>query len=242
MKIKTAFSLILLCLAALATLGQTVIITPRKTLYRRPKPIQSFKKTFTIRRPVAKAANPGLSRKITAAIDPIRVLDIDLKGEIGEYQWLEEADYKVLYNRNGILSISEWMEGTAAYPDGVTKYVNVDLAAGRRLAVTDVFQDLRRLAAMIKKEQAAEIKASIEEMKKDPESADVDPAQLFVDADFKPEDIKEFSISEKGVTFYYDYGFPHAIEALQPTGEYIYTWQQLEPYIRRDGLLARFVR
>jgi hypothetical protein len=242
MKITLALSLILLWLIAPAALGQTVVITPRKTVYTRPKPIQSFKRTFTIRRPIAKAATPVLSRKITAAIDPIRVLDIDLKGEIGEYQWLEEADYKVLYNRNGILSISEWMEGTAAYPDGVTKYVNIDLAAGRRLATADIFQDLRSLAAMIKKKQAAEVKASIEQMKKDPENSDVDPGQLFAEIDFKSEDIKEFSVSEKGITFYYDYGFPHAIEALQPTGEFFFTWLQLKPYIRRDGLLARFLR
>src|SRR5690348_5204265 len=68
--------------------AQTVVITPRKTVYRRPKPQIDFKKTFTVRRPLAKAANPALSRAITTAISPEKVLDLNIREEMGEYQWL----------------------------------------------------------------------------------------------------------------------------------------------------------
>ena len=66
--------------------------------------------------------------------------------------------------------------------------------------------------------------------------------QLFSETNFTTADFKEFSVNDKGVTFYYDYGFPHVLEALQPSGEFMLDWRTLKPFIRRDGLLGRFVR
>ena len=221
--------------------AQSAVITPKKTVYRRPKPIADFKRTFTVRRPVAKVASPAVSRAITAAISPESVLGLKLKDELGEYQWLEEADYEILYNRNGVLSIRSWMTGTAAYPDDVTKYCVVDLRSGRRVQPAIAFSDLPGLAAMVKKAQQAEIRKAIADLKKDPEYKDIDPAELFTESDLKAGDLKEFSVSAKGVTFYYDYGFPHVIKALQPDGEYFFPWSQLRRFIRPGSLLARFV-
>ena len=53
--------------------------------------------------------------------------------------------------------------------------------------------------------------------------------------------LDEFSISDKGVTFLYDYGFPHAIQALEPDGRYFFTWAQMKQHIKRGGLLAKFI-
>ena len=66
--------------------------------------------------------------------------------------------------------------------------------------------------------------------------------QDLFDADLDKEDLDQFSLSDKGVTFIYDYGFPHAIEALQPDGRFFLSWAKLRPFIKRDGLLARFIR
>src|SRR5437868_6889719 len=108
----TAFALLII---ADCTFAQTVVVTPKKTTYRRPKPMYSSKRTFTIRRPIVKASTPQLSKSITAAISPEKVLEINMKDEMSDSQWLEEADYKVIFDRNGILSINIWMVGTAAY-------------------------------------------------------------------------------------------------------------------------------
>jgi hypothetical protein len=221
--------------------GQNVVITPKKVVYTRPKPTEDFKKTFTVRRPNAQAATPALSRKITAAISPEAVLQLNIKEELGEYQWLEEADYEIIYNQNSLLTVRLWMTGTAAYPDDVTKYVVVDTRTGTRVRPADAFQNLAGLAGMAKKAQKAEIRKSIEEMKKDPENKDADPGELFTESDFKVADLKEFSVNPRGIKFYYNYGFPHVLKALQPPGEYFFTWNQLKPFIRPDGLLARFV-
>jgi hypothetical protein len=233
---------LVVCITCAAVNAQTVVITPQKVVYRRPKPTESFKRTFTVRRPIAKAPTSVLSKKITAAISPESVLDLNIKDEMREYQWLEQADYKVIYNQNGILTINLWMEGTAAYPDSVSKYVVVDTAAGRKLLPQDIFTNINGLASTVKKIQATEVKRSIAEMKKDPENKDVEPEQLFSDTNFTTDDLKTFSVDVRGVTFHYNYGFPHVIQALQPDGEYFLSWAQLKPYIRRDGLLARFIR
>jgi hypothetical protein len=53
-------------------------------------------------------------------------------------------------------------------------------------------------------------------------------------------DLNEFSVSDKGVTFLFDAGFPHAIQALQPEGEYFFSYAEIRPYIKRDGPLSVF--
>jgi hypothetical protein len=239
MKLRTVLLTLMVALASSAAVAQTVTIIPKKTIHRRPKPQVDFKKTFSIRSPIAKASTPALSQKITASISPIKVLEINLKEEIGEYQWLEEADYKILFNQQGVLCVELWMTGTAAYPDSVTKTVVVDITKGARLGVTDVLKDLEKLVPLVKKKQRAEITAATKEMKSDP---DAKPEELFSETNFTVEDFKDFAIDATGVTFMYDYGFPHVLEALQPEGKYHFAWAELKPFIRSDGLLARFVR
>jgi hypothetical protein len=235
-----SIALVLMTVSA-AIIAQSVTIVPKRTVYRRPKPMVDFKKTFVIRRPVARVKDAALARKITTAISPESVLGLKVSEELGEYQWLEQADYKVLYNDKGVLCIESWMEGTAAYPDSVTHRVVVDARTGRKATAAQSFTFGPGLISRLKKMQRAEIDRSVAEMKKDPENRDVDPAELFAEADLRGEDLTDFSVSQKGVTFYYDYGFPHVLQALQPPGEYFVAWAKLKPYIRPGSLLERFV-
>ena len=239
MKLRSILVGIVIGLLSAAVFSQTVVIAPKKTIHRRPKPQHDFKKTFTVRRPVAKAATPALSRKITTAISPEKVLELNIREEMNEYQWLEESDYKVLFNQNGVLAVELWMVGTAAYPDSVTKRVVINVATGDVVRPADVFQNLPTLAGLVKKAQEAEVAAATKEMKSDP---DARPEELFSETNFTVKDFDQFSVNAKGVTFYYQYGFPHVLEALQPSGEYHFSWTQIKPFIRSDGLLARFVR
>ena len=219
--------------------AQSVVITPRKVMHRRAKPLHEHKATFTVRRPIAKAATPALSRRITAAISPEKVLDLNIREELTENQWLEEADYKILFNQNGVLCVEEWMTGTAAYPDGITRRVVVDIATGFAVAPTDVLKDLTEFAVLVKKKQTAEIAAARAEMKSEP---DARPDDLFSETNFTVQDFKQFSIDSKGVTIYYDYGFPHVVEAWEPAGEFRFSWAEIKPFVRTESLLARFVR
>jgi hypothetical protein len=82
----------------------------------------------------------------------------------------------------------------------------------------------------------------IVEIKKDPDMKETDPASLFESTNFTVADLNEFSVGDNGVSFIYDYGFPHVIQALQPGGSYFFTWTQLKPYIKPGGLLSRIAR
>ena len=242
MKLRTLLIFaIALSAAAIPAFSQQVTVTGRKQTYTRPKPLSAYKKTFTIRRPVVKAATPALSRKISAAIDPAKVLDIRIQEEVTESQWLSEADFEVVFNDRGVLTVMLWMEGSGAYSDGVTKYAVVDVEKGVRLTPTDVFTDLDGLLAAIKKKQDAEVAEAIKTIKANPEFGDGDPKQLFEYTDFKAEDLNNFAVDMAGVAFFYDYGFPNVLKALEPAGELRLSWAEIKPFIRKDGLLARIV-
>lgn len=224
--------------------AQTVTITGQKKVYTRAKPIIGFKKTFTIRRPVARAATPALSRKITAAIDPVNVLGINIREELTEIQWLSEADFQEVFNEQGVLTMELWMEGSAAYTDGVTKYVVVDVASGNRLKPSDVFTDIPGLIAAVKKKQDAEVEEAIKTIKANAEfaAAEGDAKQLFEYTAFEEKNLENFAVDRAGVAFFYDYGFPNAVKALEPEGELRLSWSEVKPFIKPGGLLARFIR
>ena len=243
MKIK--FFLIIPAVAIFCTgvNAQSVVITGKKVTYKRPKPMADYKKSFEINYPKIKAATPALSKKIEAAISYQSVLGLKLNEELNTYQWLETADYEVLYNKNGVLSISLFMEGSGAYPSSTTKYVVVDLRTGLRATPAMAFTNTARLLSLVKKAKEKEIAEAIVEIKKDKANDDYPPDEYFKDSyKYYPVKLNEFSVSEKGVMFHYDYGFPHVILALQPPGEFFYTWTQLKPYIKKGGLLSRMKR
>jgi hypothetical protein len=241
---KTRFLILLVSVCLLSTIGaaQAVVVTGKKITYQRPRPITDEKKTFWVNYPQVKAATPALSKKIESAISYEKVMALDVEDEINDVQWLEEANFDVGYNRNGVLTVTLSMYGVAAYPSSQAKTVVVDTRTGMRVKPADVFTNLKGLAAMVKKAQRREIARAIADLKTRGEDSEPKPESLFTTSNFTVADLEAFSVNGKGITFDYDYGFPHVILALQPDGKFFFTWAQLKPYIRRGGLLERFVR
>lgn len=242
MKLKPLLFFFIFSAFSFAAFAQSVTITPKKTTYTRPKPLMDFKKTFTINRPIIKAATPALSKKIQNAVSYEKVLMFNLKEEQNEIQWLEEADYEVGYNKNGILSISLSMSGTGAYPSTNFENVVVNLKTGMTVKAADVFTNLQGLAAAVKKIQEKEIKDAIEEIKKDKDFNEPNPETLFENTNFEIENLDRFTVNDDGVIFTYDYGFPHVIQALEPGGNYQLSWKQLKPFIKPAGLFGQFAK
>lgn len=222
--------------------AQSVVITPKKTIYTRRKPTEEYKKTFIVTRPIVKASTPALSKKIEIAISFEKNSNFKLSEEMGEYQWLEEAGYEVVYNKNGLLDIILSSEGSGAYPSMSNNEVVINTKSGNRVKAVDIFTNLVGLAAKVRKNQLAEIKKAKEDYKKDPDSADFDGSEYFDTAKFTAQELNDFSVSDKGVSFKYDYGFPHVALALQPDGTFFYEWTALKPFIKRGGLLEKLVR
>ena len=241
MKIKFPVAVFFVLAFSAVTFSQTVVLTPKKEIYKRPKPLSQGKKSFSVIRPKVKGLNPAMAKKIETSISYEKNFDFSVKDEISEYQWLEEASYAVDYNKNGILGLTITVIGSGAYPSESSKPVVVNLKTGEKVLARDVFVKLSELAAIGKQTQQAEIKKGIVEIKKENPDEE-NPAALFENADFTVENLDKFSVGDKGITFWYDYGFPHVIQAWQPEGRYFFSWTQLKPFIKREGLLGQFVR
>lgn len=240
MKLKLILGLIMILAFSPFTLAQSVKITPKTVTYKRPKPLMDFKKTFKITYPKVSGLSPALNKKVEDSISYAKVFQLNVKEEINEIQWLEEASFDINYNKNGLLDISLMIEGSAAYPSGSTRYVVVDLKTGTQIKPSDVFVNLPALVAECKKAQEKEVQNAMVEIKKD--NPEEDPKSLFENTDFKVADLKEFTISDEGITFLYDYGFPHVIQALQPDGRYFFSWKEMKPFIKRGGAFEKFIR
>jgi hypothetical protein len=251
MKLKKLLVLPAILAFSSIAFSQTLIITPKKTVYtRKGKVTFKEKRTFTVTYPIVSGAIPAATKKkLENTISYWRVFETTLKENLSEYDWLSDAYYKVNYNKNGILDIALTQEGSAAYPDSQTIDLVVDLKTGEQVGINDVLKtdSLSKLAEMTDKKlkvETAMISKRIDKGefgKEDKESNDSVKEQLN-GLEFTPESFKEFSVSDRGVTILYDAGFPHVIQAVQPDGRYFFTWTQLKTFIKADGLLGKFIR
>jgi hypothetical protein len=226
-----------------------VVITPRKVvIVRRGELARQFpeRKRATVTYPIISGLkNPQVLRRVQSLLQVRNAFDSSLQ-EYRESSWLEEASYAVNYNKNHILDITFSQNGTGAYPDTSTKHFAINLKSGSVVKASDVFVNskLQELATLLNHKLQTELKEIVEELissNSDPE--DVITAKARQEPlEFKVENLDEFSVSSRGITFLYDAGYPHVIQALEPNGRYFLSYSELKPYIKRDGLLGQFVK
>ena len=65
---------------------------------------------------------------------------------------------------------------------------------------------------------------------------------MLKDSLFTKENLDDFSINDTGITFHYNYGFAHAFQALQPDGEYLFSFKEMTPYIKKAGAFGQFAK
>lgn len=188
------------------------------------------------------ANNAAVLRKVRALLQIKNIFDTSL-AEYREDTWLDEFDYKVNYNKNFILDITFMQNGMGAYPDGQTKNFAISLKTGELIKARDIFKPeaLQTLAAMVDKRLQEENERTIKESTGDAALTEEDKAMLRA-LKFEVANLDDFSISDKGITFLYDAGFPHVIQALEPAGEYFFSYSELRPYIKPEGAVGLLAR
>jgi hypothetical protein len=176
---------------------------------------------------------------VRAILNLKNVFDTSIE-EYRQDTWLSELDYTINYNQNYILDITFTQDGVGAYPDSQTKHFAINLKTGELIKAADAFNSssLETLTTLLDNKLQAEIKQSIKEHPEEKENS----ASLFGELKYKVSDLDNFSVTNKGVTFLYDAGFPHAVQALEPNGQYTFTYSALKQFIKRDGPLGVFVR
>lgn len=184
--------------------------------------------------------NSPVLRKVRALFDFKNIFEVSL-AEYREDAWLTDFGYKVNYNQNYILDIAFTQEGAGAYPDSQTKYFVINLRNGELIRAADAFNSssLDELASLVDKKLQAEIEETISRLNAEEKDA---VESMLRALKFDASKLNDFSVSDKGITFLYDAGFPHVVQALQPDGSYFFSYAELKSYIKRDGPLGIFIR
>lgn len=217
-------------------------------IVRRGKIVKDFpeKKRATIKYPVLSGLGDArVLRRVQSVLQIRNVFDTSVD-EYKRDNWLQEFGYEVNYNQNYILDITFTQDGSAAYPDTQSRHFAINLKNGNVIKAADVFiaDKLPALANLVRAKFQTELKqilTDLAESKSDAE--DIRVAKEAQEAlEFKLSDIDDFSIGDKGVTFLYDAGYPHAIRAFEPEGRYFFSYAELKPFIRREGPLGQFVK
>lgn len=232
-----------------AVRNDRVIVKPRTiAIVRSGKLVKDFpgKKRATIKYPVIS----GLSdERVLRQVQSILRIKNVFNSSVSEYRqdnWLEEFGYEVNYNKNHVLDITFSQSGSGAYPDSQNKHFAINLKNGRVIKASDAFvaHKLESLAGLVRNKFQAELKQiliDLAESKSDPE--DIRIAKEAQEAlEFKLADLDDFSVGDKGITFLYDAGYPHVIQAFEPEGRYSFSYAELRSYIKRDGPLGQFIQ
>lgn len=224
------------------------IVTPRRVvLVRRGALTRDFpeKKTATVTYPVISGLkDPKALRRVQSILQVKNAFDMSLE-DYRQDAWLVEFTFKVNYNKNHILDLTFTQDGSGAYPDTHTKHFTINLKTGSLVKASDIFEQakLGSLAALVNRLLQNELKQIAKENSQP--GSDAEDTRIIKESqevlEFKPENLDNFSVGAKGLTFLYDAGYPHAIQAFEPNGRYFFSYSELKPYIKRDGLLGQFV-
>lgn len=242
---------LLIAAAAFFGFAQIVKVTPKKTVYtRRGAEVRDYKKTFVVTYPLISGAIPlAKKKKLENTISYWRVFGTTLQENLTEYDSLDELSYEVNYNKNGILDIALRQDTSAAYPDQSAVNLVIDLKTGERVKSNDVLRtdSLTKLAKMVDAKLKTETGALIKSIDKgefgeNDKEGDEALRERLRALNFTAETFDQYSISDRGITIFYDAGFPHVFRAVQPAGRYFFTWAEVKPFIKSDGLLGKFVR
>ena len=227
--------------------GDHAIIQKRRmVLTRNPEVILAFpqKKIATVTYPEISGLSAPVLTRVKALLQFKNIFDYSLR-EYREDSWLDEFTYEVNHNGDYLLDLTFHQSGSAAYPDDQSKHFLINLRDGSVVKAADAFQAklLPELATRVNAKLKAELQTILKELgesKSDPEDVRV-AGEAQEPLEFKVENLDDFSVSAKGVTFLYDAGYPHAIQAFEPAGKYFFTYDELKPFIKPDGPLWQFV-
>ncbi|HEV7397066.1 MAG TPA: hypothetical protein VGN86_11190 [Pyrinomonadaceae bacterium] len=222
---------------------------PRRVVIKRSAKLArdfSERKQAVVRYPFVKALDdPQQLPKVQKELSMENAFGISLK-EYRQDEWLTEFDYKVGYNKNHLLDITFTQSGMGAYPDSEEKHKLIYLKTGELVKAAGTFHQnqFTKLAALVDKQLQQEIRSIIRDMSQDKQMSTEEKQSLkssFAELKFKEENLDDFSVSDGGLTFLFDAGFPHAVQALEPNGRYFFSFSALKQYIDSNGPLGVLV-
>lgn len=171
--------------------------------------------------------------------------EYDANGQSG----FVRANYEVLYNDRGLLSVALTAEYMGAYPSTATRHATFELRTGRLLQVRDLLADTLALRQRWQQSITRRVGAHLAALPTD--YPELDTAMLAdmrqrlgwndttrtVQLEGSDPRFYDFALTPFGLTLYYDFGFPHVIQALQPEADYLFPYAALSAWLKPKGPL-----
>lgn len=172
--------------------------------------------------------------------------EVELKNVVGGFFYkvykarqLINFDYRVNYNRHQILSMTFTWNAMFNHYERLFVF---DLRNGDELEAEDLFREdqVDELVKLIDQKLRNEVEQMIREYKGDGDFRGMLEAQGRMTV--TPDDLAQFQINDKGITFFYDPGFHHTAAWLEPPGRYFFTYSELKPFLKPDTVVSQFVK
>lgn len=230
----------------ISSVGITVL-SSKKVFARINDKAPDYQKSFLVRYPILEGiASEEVLQKINSVLSYERIFDVSIKEEIEENWGLSSLDFNVNYLKRPFLDITLTVEGIGAYPWQHSATLVVNIESGEQVKAVDLFEQssLESLASRVNEfVQLDKKKAQLTLMYNDNEE---DDSTWFDDRfgpiKFEVDNLNDFSLNDDGVTFLFEFGFPHVIKAVEPDGHYFFSYSSLKPFIMRNGVLDTFLK
>ncbi len=174
--------------------------------------------------------------------------NIEIEDQIKENRYndsdmgISSLTYEVLYNQNCFLSLAVYSAYTGAYMSHASLYRNFDLKTGKLTSGKSLFKlDQHKTLIGLAEEK---LQNQIKIVRKELEGTDKESLGLYDEftklISFRESSLNQFYIDEKKqvLTFVVDLEFPHAFKAMQPSGEVVFTFEEIKPFIDPKSALS----
>ena len=221
---------------AKASTDDHAIVTPRRI--ERTIGRGEDRQTTVMIRPVVKGLPEPFLKRIRK--------EFELKKVLGQYyefykdHELFGLDYRVTYNQHYILAITfSWNAYFAEHRKGMT----FDLRNGSLIKPQDLFRDdeVAGLVKLIDQKLQAELEQILHDYK--------GPLDLnYLLKDLAPplrgtfDDLVEFALNDKGITFFYYAGYHHTLARFEPKGRYFFKYSEIKSFLKPNSVVWQFVQ
>lgn len=163
---------------------------------------------------------------------------------------LTGVDYVINYDKNDILNITFFSAYMGAYPSESVENYSINLTTGESIKFSDVFYQnkINDLSNVLN----AKLQDNIKQRETSSSNQSDGCFGVNINEDIKEfdpnngkfaqEDMVGFKITATGMEFTHNFGFPHVVQACQPNGKIILSYDQLKDYIDPNGLLGSEVK
>ena len=242
LSILASISTLLILLFVFLLLNKTPGELESEHIYPEIHKIKSDNSEITITWPEPRNLSTTIKNRITHVIAYQNLTGEPLQATEHFYAKCEcgvvGGNYQIHYDGNNILSLSVTVDRLGAYPSSSTTHHSFNLQTGFELKAEEIFKSAK-LDELTKKINE-QLQSYIEVAKPEAEKQDWQLNPDDFKHEFSKKHINNFILTTEGVTFFYNFDFPHAVKAAEPKSDIAFSYEELADFFSEEGLLHAF--